>query len=371
VICIWSVVAMIAAAAVCHSSECRGLLKARVLAALVGSFALGALPLIAFNLTHRFATFKGHALITGHWHEYFVQRWKVFSGTLDGSMVYYLMNLSSINGFIGPGESSPLGIIDRAAAGLSRLLPIRGTFLPELLGLALISVPALWAARRLGTGRWLAFCTVQMVVICGFIAVIEEASGPHHMIMLYPYVQLVIAIVFSEVYGAAATLARPARTAIRSVAVLCLSATLLSQAVVSADYLRSFRSFGGAGAWSDAIYKLSEYARANSDLRYVLMDWGFSNQLLLLSDGHIVQEEAFAQFNGVSDSEKLRRLQPYLADRKAVLVFHAPGFETFPLVEWFDRIQNGSRGKIRLIKTIAQRDGRPIYLIYGNTINPD
>jgi 4-amino-4-deoxy-L-arabinose transferase-like glycosyltransferase len=366
VIFLWFVLALILAAALCHRSQCRALTTPRVLAALAASYVLGALPLIAFNLSHNFATFRGHSLAAGHWKEYLVQRWSVFWGTLDGSMVYYLMNLSSIPAAAGPGGSQPSGIADRVTEGLAWLLPIRSTFLPLLLASA--SVVALLAARRLHRGHWLTFCSLQILVTAGFILVTEEASGPHHTIMLYPFVQLVIALVFSEVHGAAGALSPPGRAVARTAAVLCLAATLVSQTVIAARYLSSFRINGGAGAWSDAIYDLAAYTRGNPDMRFVLMDWGFGTQLLLLAGGRIVQEEAFTEFNGVPEPERLRRLQRYLTDPRAMFVFHAPGFETYPLLEWF---RQDSQGTIRLTRTFAQRNGQPIYLVYRRSPKPD
>jgi hypothetical protein len=138
--------------------------------------------------------------------------------------------------------------------------------------------------------------------------------------------------------------------------------------IVDARYLCSFEVKGGVGGWSDAIYDLAEYAEQRPNRTFVLMDWGFSNQLLLLSEARVKKVEAFGQFMALPESEKRRRMQEILASGGSTLVFHTATFESYHLVEWFKRAREQQGWSVHLVKTFHQRDGQPIYLLFDPDI---
>lgn len=229
VIFIWFVAGLVVAAALCYRSRITTILDRRTLVATLGAFSLGCLPLVAFNLTQGLATLEGHGLIVDHWREYLAQRYRVFIGTLDGSMVYYLMNLTDLGSSADLLRSSTGRLSDRTLRDLAALLPIRGTLFPQAFTLSLIALLLIRFRRQLRSAREILFCLILMFVITVFICVIEEASGPHHMIMLYPLPQLVIAFAFSELARTVPN-ARPdkSRSLTPIVATICLGSILLS-----------------------------------------------------------------------------------------------------------------------------------------------
>jgi len=211
--------------------------------------------------------------------------------------------------------------------------------------------------------RELLFVLVQIVVILGFICLLQEASGPHHMIMIYPLPQIVIAVALRESAQAARNWGNHLRRIVRVGVVLGTMTVIASELAVDARYLQTFKAWGGAGAWSDAIYDLGRYVDQHPDRTYLLMDWGFNNQLLLLCKP-IKKEEAFAQLAVLQEEEKTARLQRYLSEDKPLLVFHTPAFETYPMHEWFTRVARQMNFRVNVVQTFYQRDGKPIYIIY-------
>jgi hypothetical protein len=57
-------------------------------------------------------------------------------------------------------------------------------------------------------------------------------------------------------------------------------------------------------------------------------------------------------------------MQTYLRLPGSLLVFHAPPFETFPLLKIFEKAAQRKGLLVNQVKTFHQRDGTPVYYIY-------
>jgi hypothetical protein len=332
---LWFVAALIVACTICFRHRIVSMVQWRMIVLAMGAFTLACLPLIAFNLVHWMQTFRGHAIITDQWNIYLSQRFYVFRSTLDGSLIYRLINLTDLDGAFGT----------------------EGSFLPAAFALSVALITAQQLRKRWRQKTETTFIAVQLAIILACICTIAEASGPHHMIMIYPFPHILVALALCRTAGHGGR-------AIRSSVIAAAIVLLASQILVDVRYIQSFRTKGGAGAWSDAIYELAKYSGERPGKKFFLMDWGMSNQLLLLSNGRINKEESFVNFIGAREQEKQRGLKALLERPGRVLVFHTPQFETYPLLNWFRAVLREIDPGAELVKTIYQRDGRSIFLVY-------
>jgi hypothetical protein len=253
-----------------------------------------------------------------------------------------------------------LDALNAALAGLS----LRGTIMPEMLILASIVLLILWLSKRLAPARALLFFLIQFVITVAFIYFSDDAEGPHHAIMVYPIPHIFVACGLIELIRFGKSQAWFKRMLFVITCGICIIGLVASEAVIDARYLWSFQVKGGVGFWSDAIYDLARYAGSQPEKTYLLMDWGFSNQMLLLPGVKIKKREAYIPDRNASESEKIAWLRPYLRLQNSVLVFHAPAFESFPLLECFQRALQSQGLTASLMKTFYQRDGTAIYYLY-------
>lgn len=362
---VWFVAALVPSLLLCFRPGIWKAFRPSALAIAVAGFFAGSLPLVAYNIAVPLGTLRNEKLVTRDWRESLRYRESLFRMTFDGSGVYNLINHEDEGEPAARPGQIPGNRFDALVGALARLNPAGGSFTPAALLLAVALILILWGAGRLQRAREALFFICLLVFIAAFICLTEQATGPHHVIMLYPLPHILIAYAVSELsrLGSARLKERiPYLTT--TIAIFCLVPLLLAEITVDARYLYAFRIRGGYGAWSDAIYQLADYWRQERDKTFLLMDWGFSTQLLALSQGQIKKEESFVRLTDAPDEEKIARMQPLLAGIGTLLVFHIPPFETYPLYNLFKLALGRYSLEGRLVKTFCQKDGRPIYAVY-------
>ncbi len=360
VIFIWYIAAFSVSLWLCFREHMGQLLNPRRLLLAAGAFLMGCLPLIAFNIASSKATFRYHELITQDWPSSLKYRYRLFRTTLDGSAVYDVVNRARVAETPDSSKIEPRNIFNRFIIGMGNLPLIEGTLLPPALVSALSVILVLFLLKRLEQKRQVFFFLLQFAFITVFICLTQEAIGPHHAIAIYPFPHVLIGLALWQVSRLCC-----ARIVTRSlVSILCLSPLILTELTADARYVESFIIRGGVGGWSDAIYELAEFAKRHPDKTFLLMDWGFKNQLLLLSDGFVKKEEAFVPLVDLPVDDKILRLKPILTVEDAFFVFHAPPSESFPIFEAFRSALERYGLEGIPVRTFYQRDGRPIYLVY-------
>jgi len=362
VIFIWFIAALLVSLLLCFQEQVRGLLTAGRMFPAVGAFMLGCLPLIAFNIARPMGTFAHQKVVTRDWSASLKHRFLLFRATMDGSGIYYVVNHASVGEVAGLGEVRPENKLDLLISGLGTL-PIKATLMPYAFVLALALILLLYLLKQLDQIREPLFFFLQFVLIAIFICLSAGASGPHHTIAVYPIPHVLVGFALSLLrQGARFGGARlPAGGLIATV---CVSILTLANLTIDARYVRSFIVKGGFGAWSDAIYQLAAFTKQHPGKSFLLMDWGFNAQLLLLSEGRINKEEAPVQFRDFSGEEKIARMKPFLKGGNTLLVFHAPPFETYSTLKFFRSALDRYGLEGRPVKTFYQRDGRPIYVVW-------
>ena len=349
----WFLLALAVAALVCFGKEL--LRRFRILSASVAAaaFIAGAFPLIAYNVRIPMGTFQRHAIVKPEsWFESARYRYNLFRATLDGSAVVEMVNGGD------PARTTevvrkPTGRgVDRGFQWLFRIAPLTGT---AAFYLAVASAAGVCFLLRIRPDRKVLFFLLLAAAETTLIAVTPEATGAHHAACVFPFTQILIALFLVQLYRL--------RPVLRLPAVALAGVLLVSQLAVDLSYLKSFETTGGVGRWSDAIYRLHEFAR-HCGRPLLLMDWGFKNQLLALNGGKTPAEEAFVPMvDQPATEQRLHALYPYLLMPRALFVFHMPQFEGFPMLDLFQRGLRACGLEGRIAATFSQRNGRPVYVV--------
>ena len=281
----------------------RRLLSARGGLAVLG-FLFGASPLLYFNALTNWSTwtragsvfssglgpFLASGPIFGGLLAYFApfasHRWSILRTVLDGQ---------SVIGFI-------VGVSRSNLWNLLTGLKLESEF--ALFDSAII-LSVVWFFTRNGT-RYLRLVAALVATIVGILAqilVTPSAGGPHHLIAIYPFPQLAIAVgasvLMSNTSGpvvaakgitrswiAQATLAKQFTLGLPGLRLL-LSIPLALVLVVNVYQLAYFRSSlvrtGGNLYWSDAIDRAASYIQQLPPSDYAqTLDWGLRDQLIML-----------------------------------------------------------------------------------------
>ncbi|MBN1569105.1 MAG: glycosyltransferase family 39 protein [Acidobacteria bacterium] len=357
----WFLVAFAIAVFLCFRESFFKLLRWRQLTRFLPAFLLGCSPLIAFNICVPMGTFQFQKAADSPGRDILISRYHLFRTTLDGSGVYYFINGSEVGDPSDILKAPPEPTLrDRAISALAGISWVRRSTLPFALLVSLALILLLWIPGRLRKKREILFMGCLLVAMALMICLSAGASGAHHAIALYPFVFIVIAYAIGEL----GQLVGKSPVIDRILVGICLIPLLAPQLVIDARYLKSFQAKGGVRFWSDAIYGLASFARENQDKHFLFMEWGFSTQLVLLTNGRIRYEDLSCD---QADTESC--VESALAQSNSYFVFHVPPFENKPLMDTFKRTLAGRNLQGRIIRTFFQRDGRPVYVVY-EIVNP-
>jgi 4-amino-4-deoxy-L-arabinose transferase-like glycosyltransferase len=357
VIFAWYLAAFFIAMILLYRDRFRRLLHWRNLVSLIPAFLIGCLPLIAYNVSTDMKTFQQRTLFSGPASDLFGYRYHLIRGTLEGSAVYGFVNQEEVASVPAVPQREFTGIRDFLIGKLAAF-PLVGTA-PTFffLSASLVLIATLWVFRRLRYRAEILFLVMQILGITLFLFVARDAGGPHHVAAIYPFVSIVIS------YAAFELGALPGKTKLIPgiLAAACLLPMMTANLVLDARHLNTFRLKGGAGSWSDAIYDLASFAGENPDKNYIFMEWGLSNQLILLSHGRISYEEFICD-----DPKNLARcLEPMLTRINSFLVFRVPPLGNDELLRAYKMGLGRQHREAHLAKVFYQRDGQPVYLVYA------
>jgi hypothetical protein len=348
---VWMLSGIAVAAAVIFPGRIRALASRKTLATAAFGFALGALPLLVFNLENQWQTFAGN----------------VHHDTSDlPGKARLLMETAKGDGLFGwmfneewqtKAPHPPQGLLQRASAGISSLAghPRRHLLFYAFL-LALLLVPL----ARGDALRAILFALIAMAV--AWVEMATNAStggGVHHTILLWPFPQLVVAVSF------AAASRRLGRAGIPALAVVTVGMTLSGALVTNEYYFLSFRC-GASPVWSDAIVPLAGYLKTVPTRSVYCVDWGMLDSLRYLGHGKLpvlVGNDPISKPQlSPADREPVLRM---VTDPGAVFVAHTKDFENF--VGTNDKLVKfaAAEGYRRdMLTVISDTYGRPAFEVY-------
>jgi hypothetical protein len=310
-------------------------------------FVLGCWPVLLYNVATRGQTFEGR-LLTESLAKSVDVRAGLLIETLNGTGAYRYFN----------GE--PPRHWTRAISWAD--------FPKTLTPWMLLALPFLlfgFASRSNKDSEAFHFVVLLASFILIEILVTYQALGWHHFMVLSPFPQIIIASGLARFVQPASRGALRHRRLAYWVAACLLISLVGTNLLTNLEYIRSLSRDGGRGIFSRAIYELAEYANENPENTYLLMDWGFSTQLLLLSRGAIKKEEIFWSLLSASDESVLVGNLRQRVDKPATLiVFRAPGQEIFRQPKRSFELMLERYGlTAETVKTFYQAEELPVYLI--------
>ncbi|MEZ5353488.1 MAG: glycosyltransferase family 39 protein [Bryobacteraceae bacterium] len=305
------------ALALTYGARLRKLLPLRAAVLALIMLAIGASPLIRYNVRDPWGTFRGNVSaepndIPGRAN---LLRW-----TLDGRALQGWMAEQS--GPLPQGALVWLSVV--SAAALPWMGAWRRPALLFLLGFVFSWLPMLFTARTGG--------------------------GAHHTILLWP-----LAACFVSMAAAWLESRQWRGVAIGLVMVCCASNIRVLLA-----YRSDLRANGPAPAWTDAVFPLAAKVDRERPAVVFANDWGFGEPLRLLTAGRIPIVTGYDFVFGPGDSIAARVAEP-----NALHIGFVPGRRAFPEAD--ARIQaEAERAGFRreLVSVIPDRRGHAVYEIY-------
>jgi hypothetical protein len=309
----------------------------------------GSFPFIVFNIVTLGEPFRGH-------HHPLTQ---VFAGIPLKMGIL----LSTLNGTAVYGLTQGHAIESHGVGGWLSILDATQTLLPYfVVAGAVILIVVAGPARfpRLRSARFILLVTffIQLAILLTL-----EATGTHHVIMVYPFVQVLVAYTLCAVVYAARSWDLWSRRIGKSLIVTLGILLMATNVSVDFKYIETFATEGGHGNWTDSIYDLAAFAEGNPDRQFVMMDWGMFTQLLTLSRGSIKMEEpGWMMADPAHSDEKAEGLALAASDPRTIFVFHAEPAEIFREPRnAFNRMLIRHHLLPKPLMTFREHGGKPIY----------
>ena len=318
---------------------------------VVLAFGLGALPLLVYNATHDWDTFRGNTQFD---FTDIPNKARLLAASLTGEALFGWMVAEDHE---APRQRAPSTVIQRAAFAVSAASgqPRRSLMLLAL-ALAVLLAP-LARGREL---RAILFAAIAMSVAWLQMAITRNAGGSvHHAVLIWPLPHLLVAVSFT---AASRRLGRFAKPALAVALVFFLVPSLL---VMNQYYVQEIRN-GGALNWNDAIVPLAVYMREVPASNVFCVDWGILDSIRLLNRGRTPVRVGSDPISKPSLTEEDRgHVLEWIKEPDHVFIAHTAGNEFF----------QGTNAKLvalaaemgyqrEMIRVIGDSFGRDIFEVY-------
>jgi 4-amino-4-deoxy-L-arabinose transferase-like glycosyltransferase len=313
---IWFIAAFGAAAVVVHHRELLDAVRRRPAAVLAPVAVLIAVGVAAFFTlilpADRLPTTAAQLSLGGRLTEVA----NLFRGTYDGSAVYLNMTGSAVAHTTLIGALIPYVLI--SSAGVALWLMGWGRRLPRENGLR--------QAATLTT-----FFLVLFVVLAVGIIFTRQATGPWHVMLLWPLPDLLALCLL--VTGARVPSSK-LRRALVPVVGIALAALLVTQARTTVDYVHAYRSDRNwTSPWSTEIYAATRTISQSAPRvqSVISADWGLGTEVYALGDESVrarFGDEWSSFTNPTATPASLQ--QEWFTGRRVIVVYHSQAAQMMP-----------------------------------------
>jgi 4-amino-4-deoxy-L-arabinose transferase-like glycosyltransferase len=313
---VWFVAALSAAAVVVHHHDLLEQLRRRgaaviapivvLLAVVVTTFVTLILPAMRLPLAGSHASLGGRLSEVSH----------LFRNTVDATGVYQYMTGSPLN----HGT-------------------IMGSLFPWLLiGCAAVAVWSLVWGRRLSpddplrsSASTTTFFLILFAVLAVGIVVTKQATGPHHIMLLWPLPALLAACLLATARHVPIHGASRALLAVLGVA---LAALLVTQIRTTATYVHAYRSDRQWNTiWSPEVYAAARAVRRSAPQvdSIVSADWGLGTQVFALGN-EAVRDRFTDQWPSFASPAATPAAleQQWFHGRRMIVLYHAQAAQLMP-----------------------------------------
>lgn len=346
----WTLGALVISTGLVYGREVWKTINWRRSAIALVCFLLGAFPLLWYNVVQQGNTFGNNARFTLHG---LVVKVLALEETTDGSAFFgYLV--------AAPDPTHlrhPLTALQRSAVALGQTLPRQANFTILAFIVSLLLLPFLWRTKA---RKPLLFALIMISVTWLQMGItIGAGTGPHHVILLWPWPVFFVSLAFSEFsykFERAGVLA-----VIAGVFVLTITNLLVTD-----QYLKQLIESGPGSAWTDAISGLADRLANQTTKNIYSTDWGMTNSLRVLDNGTLkLQEATFILIKPVRSEQDKRFLSQMISGPDNLLISHTAAFQAFPSINMqLDRFA-AERGLHRqILDTIYDGEGHALFHVF-------
>ena len=320
----------------------------RRIAIAIAGFAIGALPLLLFNIQNEWQTFRGpfRRDLTG-----LADKSRLLADTAGGQALFGYLTSEDRD---TPQPQPPFRLVRRIAEVAGH--PRRG-WMPYAFCLAVLLIPL----ARGGALRTTLFAfTALLLAWMQMAGTLYGGGSVHHTILLWPLPTAVVAVSFT---GASRRLRRAGIPVLGAVVAVLMVSNLL----VTNEYFYEMSRNGAGGAnWTDAIFPLTEALLAIPAKHVVCMDWGITDSLRLTSGGRLPVRDGTYPISKPSLTPPERDIVSRMAaEQDTVFVGRSRDFETFRGdTDKFVSIAVETGYMMKTIATISDRYGRRVFEVY-------
>ncbi|MBX9600833.1 MAG: glycosyltransferase family 39 protein [Bryobacteraceae bacterium] len=261
----WALAGLAAAAVVVHAAVRRHLTWRNVSIATAG-LALGALPLIVYNVARPLETLTQNAAIGG---DDVLIKIHLLQETLNGRAFHGFLVAAAP----GPKRGSARSVVQRVSERLSSGdEPVANW---NVLALVFGTLAVIATRRRAG---W--FALLFLVVTWGAMAATARAGGgAHHVVLLWPFPMMLTAVAIDAI--------APRRWIAAAMCAMLCAGNLLALNQYAAMLIRN----GGSTRWTDAMTPLARRLEALHAKQVFVTDWGILESVHLLTEGRVALRE--------------------------------------------------------------------------------
>jgi hypothetical protein len=309
------------------------------------AFALGALPLLAYNLKRPNSTVKENAHFS---FENIPVKYQELKGAVDGSGLFAFITAPDSQ----ENRREPASPQGRAASWMSdRFGPHEKNLMPYAILIAAFIVLLWWRAPGHRAALFAIIC--GGVTFLAMAATRNAGTGIHHTVLLWPMPQLLVGTVLG---------ALPWRWLRLGLVALLIGANLL----VINQYIADFERDGSYGSFTDATNPLAESLAPMSGENIYFIDWGICEPVDFLLRGRSNLSESFPLLTpAIPDPGQRRQIDAMIRDPNALFVDHIPALEVFRGVgAHLDAIAHSEGYEKIPIRTVADRNGRAIFEVF-------
>lgn len=220
--------------------------------------------------------------------------------------------------------------------------------------------------------KWLALLAVIGVTV--FISSFTVSGlWATHLFILLPFPQMVVAVAAVWLCQWLRRVLAPRHAVsrlsgiLRNVAPVLLCAALLALPVsrevwVSQQHHAKLAETGGSGRFSDAVYALAEHLDAQKIAAPIALDWGIEKTVRVLTADRVRPEEIFG-FNPEPDETFMRRCRELLTDPEQHYIVLWDRFAVYNRREAFTRIAQEMGLQVTETFIAHERSGLPVYVM--------
>ena len=347
----WILTGMAIGALIVFPGELRRSFKAVNVIVATLCLCLGAAPLIFYNISFPLNTLRSS---TGYSSHFLPQKISNLLSALDGHALFGYLARNDPAGL----PRIPQGAIERISIQVSEATGhSRAGFFGYALFAGILIIPWLWSTPM---RRPILFSAISMLVAWLQMIFTKDAGmAAHHVILLWPFPTLVVAMALAQVSGMVGRLGKP----LLVTAVLFLAST---NALVTNEYFATLVRNGAGIVWTDAIFPLSDYLKRVKPEVIYIDDWGIYDPLSMLSRGELPLQNGSGPLSKPHlDLLDRRVVLDRISEKGAVFVSHTAETEMLKGVNSKLEALTGEAGYRReTVAEIGDRNGRIIFDVF-------